>query len=149
MPFPEVYTALQQGVVDGVDCEYIGCWGAKITEVVKHIIELNHALIIGTVSVSKKWYDKLPGDIQMAIKQAAFESQAPVREYGAKVISDMKNRWKNYGTDIYEPADLSPYIKAGKSIYPQFYKKVGKENIEWVEKVAEQIEYGDLFKLRR
>jgi len=138
MAFPEVYAALQQGVVDGVDCEYAGCWMAKIQEVTKYVTELNHIFIFIVPTVSEKWFKNQPDDVKMAILQAGMESEKVCREFMTDSNMRARKRWEKYGTEIYEPEDIEKFRDIGKKIWPNFYERAGKENIDWVINVGKR-----------
>lgn len=138
MAFPEVYGALQQGVVDGVDCEYAGCWMAKIQEVTKYVTELNHIYIFIVPTVSEKWFKNQPEDVKMAILQAGIESQKVCRDFMNDSNMRARKRWEEYGVKIFKPEDIEKFRAVGKKIWPEFYERAGKENIDWVVNVGER-----------
>jgi tripartite ATP-independent transporter DctP family solute receptor len=140
MPWPETYSALQQGIVDGVDGDWGSCLAAHHYEVVKYGIEVNHVLITGALTVSEKWFKKLPDDIKMAIVQAAHESQPIVRKHDYIFQASCKKQMIAKGLKCFEPTDYTPFREAVRPMYPQFYDKVGKENIEWVQRVGMEID---------
>jgi TRAP-type C4-dicarboxylate transport system substrate-binding protein len=75
MAFPELYSALQQRVVDGQENPYTMPWGFKLYEVQKYLSKTGHQLMTHTVLFSKKIWDKLPGDIQAKLVEAANEAK--------------------------------------------------------------------------
>jgi C4-dicarboxylate-binding protein DctP len=66
----EVYTALQQGTVDGSDNSLEFIAAMKHYEVSPNITMTHHGLSTNSISLSKIWFDKQPGNIQHALLQA-------------------------------------------------------------------------------
>lgn len=60
LAFSEVFTALQQGAIDGQENPYCNIYTQAIYEVQGYIIETAHIFDIIPVLVSKAAYDKLP-----------------------------------------------------------------------------------------
>jgi TRAP-type C4-dicarboxylate transport system substrate-binding protein len=141
MAWAEVYSALQQGVVDGVGADWAGLLTSKLHEVTKYAIELSHVRIIGTLIVSEKWFKTLPDDVKMAIEQAGYESQQVARDHDTRHQAAGKKECIRVGMKVYTPPDVTPFRNAAKSIYPKFYKTVGKETIEWVQNVGQEVSY--------
>ncbi|MBS3917278.1 MAG: TRAP transporter substrate-binding protein DctP [Deltaproteobacteria bacterium] len=82
IPFAEVYTALQKGVIDGTSGSNFGMVAGKIVEVAKYITR-THAYGQGntwTVVVSKSAFNELPVDLQGKVREAALEYQAIARK---------------------------------------------------------------------
>ena len=64
MAFSEVYTALQQGVVDGTENPVSNFYTQKMNEVQKHMTMSNHGYLGYAVIVNKAFWDGLPADIR-------------------------------------------------------------------------------------
>jgi tripartite ATP-independent transporter DctP family solute receptor len=73
LPFPEIYSALQQGVIDGMDLHLTGIWLAKVP--VKYI-SLSRWILEPIVTImSKRFFDNLPADLQQIVREGAFEGK--------------------------------------------------------------------------
>ena len=59
VPFPELYTALQTGAVDGQDNPLPTVMDAKYYEVTKQIVLTSHLVDLNYLTVSKKVWDQL------------------------------------------------------------------------------------------
>jgi len=64
MAFPEVYTGLQQGVIDGLSNSYATFYSQKFFEVTKYVSIVNWAVPTMTLSMGENFFKKLPEDIQ-------------------------------------------------------------------------------------
>ena len=73
LPFPEIYGALQQGVIDGVDLHLPGMWLAKVP--VKYISLSNWILEPIITIMSKGFFDRLPADLQQIVREGAHDGK--------------------------------------------------------------------------
>jgi len=139
MPFSEVYSALQQGVIDGQENTNSNIYTKKFYEVQKYMTVSNHGYLGYLVVMSKKFWDSLPKDLQEAVKQAMKEATAKEREWAAELDKEQFNKIQEYAKKtgklkIYHLNDEQK--KAWKDvmskIYPKFYDKdkIGKDLIE-------------------
>ena len=124
--FAELYTALQQGVVDGADNDPLTYMTVRHYEVAKNLALTNHAMRVNGFIMSEKVWKTYPPDIQKLIADASQEGQKELRRYRAAreatVIADLKAK----GVSVTTP-DLAPFIDASKASYAEFEKTVGKE----------------------
>jgi tripartite ATP-independent transporter DctP family solute receptor len=90
IPWPEVYTAMKQGIVDGMETTPTGFIGAKIYEVSKYVYLTNHLYTAANVLMSEKFYQSLPKNVQKAIDQSAAELEPWQRQM---VIEDTKGTY--------------------------------------------------------
>lgn len=73
LPFPEIYSALQQGVIDGLDMHLTGIWLAKVP--VKYI-SLSRWILEPIITImSKGFFDQLPADLQQIVREGAYEGK--------------------------------------------------------------------------
>jgi len=139
MPFSEVYSALQQGVIDGQENTNSNIYTKKFYEVQKYMTLSNHGYLGYLVVMSKKFYNSLPKDLQEAVKQAMKEATAKERELAAKLDKDQLSKIEEYAKktgklEIYTLNDeqKKAWYDAMSKIYPEFYDKdkIGKDLIE-------------------
>jgi len=78
IPFPEVYTSIKQGVVDGATIDYTALWTTKVYEAVKYVTEPGFHFLAEPrpVVMSAKFYASQPAEVQQWINQAAAEAVA-------------------------------------------------------------------------
>ncbi|GKY87038.1 TRAP transporter substrate-binding protein [Sinisalibacter aestuarii] len=70
IPWADLYTSLQTGVVDGEENSLATFRVPRLEEVQKHIIMDGHVYAALTVVVSQKWLDSLPDDLRQAVLEA-------------------------------------------------------------------------------
>jgi len=90
----EVYTALQQGVIDACEQNEALCADNMLFEVAKYYSHTEHFRIPGLQWMSLKFFDSLPEDLQKAVIQAGIENEEYVYEwfpeYNEKSIEVLK-----------------------------------------------------------
>lgn len=135
MNFGEVYSALQQGVVDGSENALSNFYYSKFYEVQKYLTISNHSYSGYLVMGSKKFMDSLPEDLKAVIYEAMAEATKYERELTAeneKKLLDKLKSDENVKTQIYmlSPEEKEQWQKAMFKVYEQFYSVVGKELID-------------------
>ena len=116
MPFAEVYSALQQNVIDSVEAQLPAGQGAKLFEVTKELTKTGHINLITGLVTSAAWFDSLPADLQTALREEALKA-GDVASYGtqdalAKIEADLKAA----GVNIAE-IDVTPFREATAGVY--------------------------------
>ena len=139
MPFSEVYSGLQQGVIDGQENTNSNIFTKKFHEVQKHMTITNHGYLGYLVVMSKKFWNKLPADLQANVTQAMNEATEKERQYAQELNDSQLAAIKAYAEKtgklkIYNlTADQKEaWRNAVSKIYPEFYsdRKIGKDLIE-------------------
>lgn len=96
LPFPEVYTSIKQGVVDGATIDYTALWTTKVYEAIKYLTEPGFHFLAEPrpVLMSVKFFSSQPADAQKWILQASAEAaafeRALFKERQAKAIEDLR-----------------------------------------------------------
>lgn len=70
LPLPEVYTALQQGTVDGLDNPIDVYRSTAHFEVAPYYTRSGHGSLTNVLVLSASWFDSLPEDLQQAVEAA-------------------------------------------------------------------------------
>ncbi|MBB6306323.1 TRAP transporter substrate-binding protein [Xanthobacter tagetidis] len=119
IPFGEVYSALQTGLVDGAENNYPSYDSVKHYEVAKYYSLTEHSLAPEVFVMSKRSWDKLTPDEQKAFKEAGKEATKKMRELWAKRDAEAKDRVVKGGAMINE-VDKKPFIDAMAPVYDKF-----------------------------
>jgi len=94
MPFPELYTALEQKAVDGQENPYSTVDSAKFYEVQKYLSVTKHKYSPLVLIFSKKFWDQLSGDekkvLQDSAQEAAVYQRKANRDLNAKYLESLK-----------------------------------------------------------
>jgi tripartite ATP-independent transporter DctP family solute receptor len=133
MPFAEVYSALQSGVMDAQENPFSQIASAKFQEVQKFLSLTGHVYTPAFLIVSEDFWKKLPKDVQDTLARIAratgdfarAEGDRLDRELMAKLAPPMKSN---------DP-DKEAFIKASAAVYEEFGKQVagGTELVKTVQ----------------
>lgn len=130
MAFPEVFTALQQGTVDGQENPLSVIMAAKFDQVQKYLTLTGHVYSPCIFLMTKATFDKLgPADktaFLEAAKVAVKANRARVDEDDAKGVAELRAK----GMNVVENVDKSKFVAALAPVYAEFDKQFGKANIE-------------------
>jgi tripartite ATP-independent transporter DctP family solute receptor len=128
LPWPEVFSALQRGVIDGIDITPNECWGAKIYEVIKYMSLCKLGLNPQVYVASKKWLEGLPDDLRRIVVDGMAEASkwhtAQIRKEDASVvIPDLKAK----GVVINEVSaeELARFRQAVEPVHAKWREKIG------------------------
>ncbi|MDX1809549.1 MAG: DctP family TRAP transporter solute-binding subunit [Sulfurospirillaceae bacterium] len=143
LPFSEVYSALQQGVVDAAENPLSNFWTKKFYEVQTSLTLTEHGYLGYLVVMSKKFWNKLPANLKPKIIQAMNEATIYERKEAKELENSFLTKLKGYAKKsgklkIYTltAAQNAAWHKAMEAIYPKFYGTIGKDLIQ--EAQAEQ-----------
>jgi TRAP-type transport system periplasmic protein len=122
MPFAEVYSALQSGVMDAQENPFSQIYSAKFHEVQKFLSLTGHVYTPAFLIVSEDFWKKQPKDVQDTLARIAqatgdfarSEGDRLDRELQSKLAPPMKSN---------EP-DKEAFIKASAGVYDEFGKQV-------------------------
>lgn len=124
MAFGELYSALQMGVVDGAETDYLDLLFEKFHEVTKYVSNTNHMFLVIPLIFSKKIYDRLPPEIQEAVRRAGKASTVIQRESMATLTDDALEELKRLGLEFFE-VDKGLFREKVESVYRNNAAKVG------------------------
>lgn len=119
MNYGEVYSALQTGVIDGAENDYVSYLTSSHYEVAKNLIEDKHLSPPALLLMNKSRFEALSPEIQAAIRAAAREAILLERTAMIKANEDAKQQLKEAGVNIIE-LDNAPFQNAVQPIYDEF-----------------------------
>ena len=130
MAFTEVFTALQQGTVDGQENPLSVISAGKLGQVQKHISLTGHVYSPALILMSKVKFDKLsPADKQAfmdAAKEAVKANRARIDDDERKVVAELKG----LGMTVVESVDKAKFQAALAPTFAEFGKRFGQDNID-------------------
>jgi TRAP-type C4-dicarboxylate transport system substrate-binding protein len=116
MGWTEVYSALQQKVIDGAEAQDPATYGSKLYEVITHITKTGHINLITGVVTSAVWFDSLPGDLKTILREEAVKA-GDVASYGTEAaLADYEAKMQAEGVTITE-IDVTPFREATAPVY--------------------------------
>jgi TRAP-type transport system periplasmic protein len=130
MAFPEVFTALQQGTVDGQENPLSVIMAAKFDQVQKHLSLTGHVYSPCVFVMNKAAFDKLSAADKQAFIDAAKEgakvNRARVDEDDAKGVAELRGK----GMQVVDNVDKSRFVAQLAPVNAEFEKLFGKATID-------------------
>src|SRR4030042_1184816 len=137
LAFGEMYPALQQKVMDGVELVYNNIPGGRFYEVLKYVSETRHIMLVNYEAISAKWFNSLPPDYQQILveecdKAGIATSKLIMEKLEKQVKADLIKR----GMIVVDNVDIPAFKKAGEKAYEvlkiadvkqEIFKEIGKK----------------------
>jgi tripartite ATP-independent transporter DctP family solute receptor len=120
MPYGEVYSAIQTGVIDGAENNWPSYESSGHYEVAKFFTLDEHLIVPEVFVMSKKSWDKLSAADQEIIRQAAKESVTVMREMWVAREKASEEKVRATGVEIVTEIDKQPFIDAMKPVYDKY-----------------------------
>lgn len=137
MGFPELYQALQTGVVDGQENPTSNIYASKLHEVQKYLTMSDHGYHGYAVIVNKKFWDGLPPATRAALESAMRDTTAYFNTI-AKQENDMAldSIRKSGKTEVITltPGQRMAWKKATAKVHTEWADKLGKDTLEAIYK---------------
>ena len=135
MPFPELFTALQQGTVDGQENPIPVILASKFAQVQKHLSMTGHVYSPAVIILSPKVWDKLSDADKKVFTEAAVKGGIAQRK---KVNDDEVNgiaQLKRDGMQVVEQVNGESFRKAVAPAYTDFAREFGADKIAAIQAV--------------
>ncbi len=132
LPFPEVYSALDQKAIDGQENPETVIAANKFFEVQKHIVISNHQYNPQSVLISKKFWDGLSAEQQKWIAQAAVDAAKYQRAQARGAVSSALDTLKKNGMQVstFSPAELSKLRDKLRPVTAKYGVTVGQDLVK-------------------
>lgn len=137
MALSEVYTSLQQGVVDGVENPLTTLYNNAFQEVCKYVTITNHQMTFSNFIVGSDFWATIPEEYQKAILEAGVEAALFNNEAYGEVSAKMEAALKDAGCEIItlDDAALEEFKTASVALYEEY-----EANGTWTPGVYAQIQ---------
>ncbi|MFN2267941.1 MAG: TRAP transporter substrate-binding protein [Desulfonatronovibrio sp.] len=135
----EVYTALQQGTVDGIDIDLNLAWFNNFHEVNENLTLVGSLYSPHLVMISKVFYESLVPVDQIMIVECFAEMKLfqrnKIRSNEEMIIEKMREKGVNI--QVLSPEERKRFAEATKYVYAEFEERIGKELIERARKTLQ------------
>ena len=111
MNYGEVYSALQQGVIEGGEANAIGFTSSRLHEVARHFSFTAITYNPITLLVNEAFYRSLPSDIRATVDRSAADALAWQSEVARRMEAEAVEEMRAGGVLIVRP-DLTPFREA-------------------------------------
>jgi tripartite ATP-independent transporter DctP family solute receptor len=129
MDIKEVYSAAQQGVVDGLEYPLAAIAPNRFHEVTKYLSLTGHAFEVIGSYVNRAAWEKLPPDLQKVVLEAskaeiAWERQKTL-ELEGRALADLKA--KGMVINQPTPAQIKQFVDIARPLYSHYESRIGKD----------------------
>lgn len=130
--FNQLYSALEQGVVDGQENPYGNITANKFYEVQKYLTNTGHVYNASPFLISKKFWDTLTDKEKEIMKKAAFEARDYQRQLNEKEDQDSIAELKAKGMKITDlnPGEKEKAVQILQPLYKEVSKTIGGDLVE-------------------
>lgn len=134
MDWNEIYTALQTGVIDGMEASPSMIYSMRFHEVAKHLTITDHIIACVYYFFNDKWLNSLPPDLKQLVLDCAQEAA----QYQAKIDDEDQitslNKMKAEGLVVHQLQDKPKWIEACKPMLNE-YRAKGKDWNDFIDKI--------------
>ncbi|GIP62807.1 hypothetical protein J32TS6_13620 [Virgibacillus pantothenticus] len=137
MPLSEVFTALEQGVIDGQENPYATLKESGFYEVQSHVLESNHMFSPNIYLMNAEFFDAQDEQTQEVIRNAAKKAADYQWELAIESKEKIKQELEAEGMTIIEPSEefRQAMVEAMNPLYEKLY-----EEYDWAEELKNTIE---------
>lgn len=118
-PLGELYTALQQGLVNGAENPLPVLQGVKAHEVSKHLSLTGHQKFITSWIAGTGFMDKLPDDLVQILRETGEEASKYGREVLEEETAAVLEDFESSGVKVHE-VDQDAFKEKVQSVYDEF-----------------------------
>lgn len=134
MDWNEIYTALQTGVIDGMEASPSMINSMKFQDVAKNLTITDHIIACVYYFFNDKWLSSLPSDLKQLVLDCAQEAA----QYQAKIDDEDQiaslNKMQAEGVIIHQLKDKDKWVAACKPLLND-YRAKGKEWNDFIDKL--------------
>ena len=130
--FSELYTALQQGTVDGQENGIALTYSMGFNEIVKYMTYLPHIYDPYIVVMSKDAWNRLPADLQALMEEYGAKYCQYEREFNLQNETDYMAEMEAKGLTVYYPTaeEKQLFVDATAGVEASVREKVGDELVD-------------------
>jgi TRAP-type transport system periplasmic protein len=119
MAWPDVYMALQTGVIDAQDNAPEHTWSNRTYEVQDHYSVINYTWMGGVLTMNLDRWNELPEDVQEIMLEAAREAGEWTFDELSQANVDALDRMEEAGLEVIRDPDLSGFMAAAEKVYEE------------------------------
>jgi len=120
MPYGEVYSAIETGVIDGAENNWPSYESSGHYEVAKFYTLDEHTMVPEVLVMSKTAFEKLTPEDQQAVRDAAKESVAFNRTAWAAREKESEEKVLAAGVEVVRDIDKAPFVAAMGPVYEKY-----------------------------
>jgi tripartite ATP-independent transporter DctP family solute receptor len=129
IPWKELYTALQQRVVDGQENPTNAIVSLSMWEVQKYVSLSNHVFTPTYLLINERFYQSMPANVRQAVTEAAIEAQTWQRAENLRREESELQQAKAKGMQV-NAADVKAFVPLARPVWDEFAAAIGKELLD-------------------
>jgi len=136
LPFSEVYSALEQGVIDAAENPLSNFYTKKFYEAQSDLTMSNHGYLGSLVVMSKRFFEKLPKKLQSIVVKALNDTTLMQRKLVKKMEEEYLlklSKYKSLKIHYLNEKQRDKWREKMSEIYPEFYDVIGEELIKKID----------------
>lgn len=140
MPFPELFTALQQGTVDGQENGAILIHQARFYEAQKYVTLLNHSYVMSTITASQRALQRLSPQDQALLEEIGKEVGEWQVKRNRSDATVALQELKKAGLEIHQPTEdeLKGFRELGEKVWTELASVYGEKRIAELKKLVKK-----------
>lgn len=140
--FPELYTALQQGTVDGQDNGVVLTFDSKFQEVQKFFTRTNHAYGAGVLACNNSVWEKLSDEQQTEATEAAEEATRAQVEANRATVEEKLQGLRDAGVEVTElsPEQIEAFRAVRDEVWGAYEETFGADFLAELREAADEAE---------
>jgi len=133
MAWGEVFTAVQQGTIDGLEIPVASIYNGHFEEVTKYLSLTNHTYsALGLLMSKRTYYKKLTPDQQKAVRKAGRKAVVEARRLNTKNAEELIAKLKAKGMQVNNVKDPKAFRAKVRQVYEKFRPTIGSELLDRV-----------------
>lgn len=125
LPWGEIYTAVQTGVVDAFESTISGFYGSRLFEVAPYQSLTNHQIMISHFTASERTMNRLPEEYRRIVEEVALEAGQLGTDRGAvydeELLAEME---ADFGLTVVQP-DIEAFVEVVKPLHDELAANAG------------------------
>lgn len=126
LAFPDAYSAMQTGVVDGVELPPDFIFNNGFHDLGKFLVETDHYFYTNVMIVNKAFHESLPQDLQTIVKEAAIEAG----DYQTRILLEQQDqvvaKIRDSGVEVVK-ADTQAFADAVRPVFKKNMDTWGRD----------------------
>lgn len=132
MDFNEVYSSLQQHVIDAEENPYMNICSNNLYEVQDYVVETNHLGHIMIFTMNYDLYDSLPDNVKDLVDNCAAQALEITNAAADEAIEEYKKTIEDAGSTIIElaPEVIAQMQEKASPVYDMLRGDIGDELVD-------------------
>ncbi len=123
LPWTEVYTGVQTGVVGAFESTISGYYGGRLYEVARYHSKTEHQIMMSHISISEITWGRLSEEDRAAIEAAAQVAAAVGTDMGEQYDAELINQLEDQGVTVSE-VDKEAFIAAAMPLHDEYAERL-------------------------